>query len=196
MQHLNLNRPTRALMLLAVGTIVAVNFAPQVSQASASLTAPKPTQAKQRKPRRPPVKPVAIAPSSPAPAATNSLEQAAHDQVNQYRASKNLSPLKWNDAIAAQARQHSANMASGQTAFGHDGFQGRVQGTGLDYQGAAENVAFNQGYSDPVGEAVKGWLASPGHLKNIEGNYDTAGIGVTQNAQGEIYFTQLFIRSR
>jgi uncharacterized protein YkwD len=195
MQHLNLNRSARALILLAAGAIVAVNFDPQVSQASASLTAPKPTQAKQRKPRRAP-KPVAPAQSSPAPVAANSLEQAAHDQVNQYRASKNLPPLKWNDAIAAQARQHSANMASGQTAFGHDGFQGRVQGTGVDYQGAAENVAYNQGYSDPVTVAVKGWLASPGHLKNIEGNYDTAGIGVAQNAQGEIYLTQVFIRSR
>jgi uncharacterized protein YkwD len=196
MQHLNLNRPVRALMLLAAGAIVAVNFDPQPSQANASLAAPKPTQAKQRKPRRAP-KPVATAQSSPATApAASSLERAAHDQVNQYRASQNLPPLKWNDAIATQARQHSANMASGQTAFGHDGFQGRVQGTGLDYQGAAENVAFNQGYSDPVGEAVKGWLASPGHLKNIEGNYDTAGIGVTQNAKGEIYFTQVFIRSR
>ncbi len=184
MQHLNLNRSVRALTLLAMSAIVAINFAPQVSHANATLTAPKPTKPKFRRPSKTPK------------IAANQLEQTAHDQVNQYRASKNLPALKWNDVIATQARQHSANMASGQTGFGHNGFQGRVQGTGLDYQSAAENVAYNQGYKEPVTVAVKGWLDSPGHRKNIEGNYDTAGIGVAQNAKGEIYFTQIFIRSR
>ncbi len=149
---------------------------------------------KPRKARTPKVTAPAAAPRTIA--AADSLEVSAHKQINEYRASKGLPALVWNEALAAQARQHSAAMANGQTAFGHGGFQERVQGSGVTYQGAAENVAYNQGYSNPAGEAVKGWLASPGHLKNIEGNYDTAGLGVARNAQGEIYFTQVFIRSR
>lgn len=87
-------------------------------------------------------------------------------------------------------------MASGRTGFSHDGFSDRVQGSGLTYRGAAENVAYNQGYSQPVDEAVKGWINSPGHRQNMEGNYDTAGIGIAQNAKGEYYFTQVFMKTQ
>jgi uncharacterized protein YkwD len=192
MQNRNLNRPARALLLLATGAIVAASFTlAQTSQASTAIGAPTTKARKVRKPKA--AKP---APTARTIAAADSLEVSAHNQVNAYRASKGLPAIAWNDAIANQARQHSAAMANGQTAFGHDGFQGRVQGSGVSYQGAAENVAYNQGYSDPVTVAVEGWLKSPGHLKNIEGNYDTAGIGVARNAKGEIYLTQVFVRSR
>jgi uncharacterized protein YkwD len=190
----NLNRPTRALLWLSVGAIVAVGLTvPQISQASTTIGAP--TARKMRKLKKIP-KAAAAAAAPRTIAAADSFEASAHAQINQYRANKGLPALAWNEALAAQARQHSAAMANGQTAFGHDGFDGRVKGSGVAYQGAAENVAYNQGYSDPVGEAVKGWLNSPGHLQNIEGDYDTAGLGVARNARGEIYFTQVFVRSR
>jgi uncharacterized protein YkwD len=41
---------------------------------------------------------------------------------------------------------------------------------------------------------VQGWLNSPGHLKNIQGDFDLTGIGVVKTAQNRYYFTQLFIR--
>ncbi len=190
----NLNRPTRALLWLIVGAIVAVGFTvPQISHASTAIGAPTAKTRKVRKPKAPKASPAA-APRTIA--AADSLEVNAHNQVNAYRASKGLPALVWNDALANQARQHSASMANGQTAFGHDGFQERVKGSGVTYQGAAENVAYNQGYNDPVTVAVEGWLKSPGHLQNIEGSYDTAGIGVARNAKGEIYLTQVFVRSR
>jgi uncharacterized protein YkwD len=177
MQYSPSKRSTRTVMRLAMGAIVALNLVVLVSPATAVDTPPM-TLAK--------------APTD----STSRLEQAAHNQINRYRASKELPPLKWSSAIAAPARQHSAAMASGQTSFGHGGFQARVKATGVVFQGAAENVAYNQGYRDPVDAAIQGWLKSPGHRKNIEGNYDTAGIGVARNANGEIYFTQVFIRSR
>ncbi len=127
---------------------------------------------------------------------TATLERDAHNQINAYRKSKGLTPLTWNDAIATQARKHSQNMANGQTPFGHNGFADRVTATKIVYAGAAENVAYNQGYAKPVDQAVKGWLLSPGHKKNIEGNYKLAGLGVAKNAKGEIYFTQVFINPR
>ena len=62
--------------------------------------------------------------------------------------------------------------------------------------GIAENVGYNMGYSDPAGRVVERWLNSPGHKKNIEGNYNLTGIGVIQADQVTYYFTQIFVLSR
>ncbi|MEW6492862.1 MAG: CAP domain-containing protein [Cyanobacteriota bacterium] len=143
--------------------------------------------------------------SSPSPVVQSSnssefaaLEQSVYQQVNQYRKSHNLPPLKWDAQITQQARNHSQAMASGKVPFSHNGFDGRVKSIGksVAYRAAAENVAYNQGYSDPGKQAVQGWLKSPGHLENIEGNFDLTGVGVTKNAKGEYYLTQIFIKGR
>ncbi|WP_231590801.1 CAP domain-containing protein [Hymenobacter terrenus] len=41
---------------------------------------------------------------------------------------------------------------------------------------------------------VNGWLNSPGHRANIEGNFTRTGIGVATSSTGRIYSTQIFIR--
>ena len=127
---------------------------------------------------------------------TGAIEAAVFQKINQYRASQNLPPFTRNSTIDNQARIHSRNMASGKVAFGHDGFSGRVAATGIAYSRVAENVAYNQGHQDPATQAVQGWLNSSGHLANIRGNYNQTGIGVARNNQGQIYFTQIFLRSR
>ncbi len=126
------------------------------------------------------------------------MEQSVHQQINQYRKSRNLPPLTLNAQITEQARLHSADMASGRVPFSHNGFEGRVRAIAqsIAYRSAAENVAYNQGYSNPGEQAVEGWLKSTGHRQNIEGNYDLTGIGITKNAKGEYYFTQIFIKRR
>lgn len=123
-------------------------------------------------------------------------EQSAYRQINQYRQSRNLPPLQLDSRIVEQARAHSREMANGQVPFGHQGFEQRVKAIALaiPYQMAAENVAYNQGYSDPATQAVQGWIKSTGHRINIEGQYDLTGMGVAKNAKGEYYFTQIFIR--
>ena len=123
------------------------------------------------------------------------LEQAVLQQINQYRSQKQLSPLTLDNTISQQARLHSQTMASS-GVLSHQGFNQRVEAIAqsISYRAAAENVAFNQGYRDPVKQAVQGWISSPGHRRNIEGQYDLTGIGVAQNEQGEYYFTQVFIR--
>lgn len=133
-----------------------------------------------------------------AAASLPAMEQAVLTQINQYRASRKLSPLTLDARMSEQARAHSQAMASGRTPFGHNGFQQRVQTLArvIPYSRAAENVAYNQGYSDPVRQAVQGWLQSTGHRQNIEGSFDLTGIGIAQNAKGEYYFTQIFIRRR
>ncbi len=126
------------------------------------------------------------------------LEQAVNVQVNDYRATQGKPPLRLDSRISNQARSHSQDMASGASTFDHQGFDQRVQAIAkvIPYRAAAENVAYNQGYAEPVTQAVQGWLKSTGHRQNIEGQYDLTGIGVANNGKGEYYFTQIFIRSR
>lgn len=123
------------------------------------------------------------------------LEKLIYQQVNQYRLSRNLPPLEFNAVISQQAKLHSQKMAQGIVPFSHDGFKQRAKNieSKILYQSAAENVAFNQGYQDPVTIAVQGWLKSDGHRRNIEGKYNLTGIGVAKNTAGEYYFTQIFI---
>lgn len=124
------------------------------------------------------------------------LEQSVHEQVNQYRASQNLPPLKLDPRISEVCRQHSQDMASGGVPFGHEGFEQRANAIekSIAYRSVAENVAYNFGYSNPGKQAVEGWIKSPGHQKNMVSNFDLTGIGIVRNAKGEYYFTQIFVR--
>ncbi|AFZ07826.1 SCP-like extracellular [Oscillatoria nigro-viridis PCC 7112] len=131
-----------------------------------------------------------------ASSAITNLEKAVNQQINQYRASKKLPPLTIDPRISQIARIHSENMANGKVSFSHDGFEGRAKAITIPYQSVAENLAYNFGYSDPVRNAVEGWIKSDGHRKNMEGQFNVTGIGIAKNAKGEYYFTQLFVRSR
>jgi uncharacterized protein YkwD len=124
------------------------------------------------------------------------MEQSVLRQINQYRAGRKLPALTLDATITQQSRNHSQNMANGTVPFSHQGFEQRVKAISkaMSYRAAAENVAYNMGYGDPATQAVQGWLKSPGHLKNIQGQYNVTGIGVSKNAKGEVYFTQMFIR--
>jgi uncharacterized protein YkwD len=130
-----------------------------------------------------------------ASSAITDLEKAVNQQINQYRASKKLPPLSIDPRLSQIARIHSENMANGKVSFSHDGFEGRAKAITIPYKSVAENLAYNFGYSDPVRNAVEGWIKSDGHRKNMEGQFNVTGIGVAKNAKGEYYFTQLFVRS-
>jgi uncharacterized protein YkwD len=127
--------------------------------------------------------------------ATSSLEHTVVDLVNRHRRERGLPALVPDDRIGDRARLHSVAMAAGKTPFGHAGFDDRVRALRalLKFQASAENVAMNQGHRDPAAEAVRGWIASRGHRKNIEGPYQRTGVGVASNPKGEVYFTQLFV---
>ncbi len=55
------------------------------------------------------------------------LAQQVHQQVNKYRASVDLPPLKLNTKISEQAQIHSENMAQQKVEFGHQGFDSRIE---------------------------------------------------------------------
>ncbi len=124
------------------------------------------------------------------------LERTVYQQVNQYRRSRNLPPLAIDERISQQARLHSQAMANGSVSFSHNGFEQRAEAIAqaIPNRGTSENVAYNQGYSDPVAQALRGWIASEIHRHNLEGQYTMTGIGVAQNNRGQVFFTQLFIQ--
>jgi uncharacterized protein YkwD len=128
--------------------------------------------------------------------AASSLEQSVHNQINQYRQARNLSPLAFDQSIAEQARVHSAAMANS-GRISHNGFDDRAAAIGqsITYSSVAENVASNKGYENPDNTAVKGWIKSPGHQQNMVGDFDLTGIGVVEQG-GTYYFTQIFVHRR
>lgn len=123
------------------------------------------------------------------------LERTAFDLVNRHRRARGLAELVLDERVSRAARRHSDAMAAGWTPVGHEGFSERSD---LLYRlmschRSAENVAMNHGYPDPASAALDGWLASAGHRRNLEGEYEWTGVGVAVNAADEIFFTQLFV---
>jgi len=124
------------------------------------------------------------------------MQQAVNNEVNAYRASKRLKPLRMLPIITEEAIEHSRNMARGRVKFGHGGFEkrvGRIMKQLDNANASAENVAYGQ---LSAREVVREWIKSPGHRTNIEGNYNLTGVGIVQARNGNLYFTQLFINQR
>ncbi len=142
--------------------------------------------------------PQAATVSEPSPKETvadNGMETSILQYVNDHRRSKGLVSLQRLPIVDQQSAEHSRNMATGKTAFGHDGFEKRIETIKKSFgwiSASSENVAYGKLSAK---EVVKGWLNSPGHKKNIEGNYRYTGIGFYKDRKGVIYFTQIFFRS-
>lgn len=123
------------------------------------------------------------------------VQEAVLDYINQYRQQKRLMKLKMDPRIVREAQQHSQDMATHKVPFGHKEFMTRVQRLRKSINqsaAAAENVAYNYKNAEDV---VKNWLKSPGHKRNIDGNYDLTGVGIAKDQKGKIYFTQIFINT-
>ena len=128
----------------------------------------------------------------------NELEKSVFAGINKYRKSRNLPMLQWDGTIAQESRIHAQQMATRKTTFSHDGFKKRVEiiSQKIPYKAAAENIAVNMGFSNPGEKAVVGWINSPGHHKNIVGDFNLTGIGIAKNNEGKYYFNQIFIKAR
>lgn len=128
--------------------------------------------------------------------AHSEFELELHDLVNTHRESIGLDPLTLEAAYSNTARAHSADMAEGSVAFGHDGFEGRADEMtdhSPDLLAVGENVAWiSSGWDAPAEEIVQGWLDSPPHRENIESDFTHGGMGAAQDAEAGWYATQLF----
>lgn len=143
--------------------------------------------------------------ASPAPAAAVAVaatgdERRAFELINAERQRRGLRPLVMDGSLTRLARSHSENMARGNFLSHTDkqgrDLRGRADALGLhNWKAIAENIAYNQGYSDPTAFAVERWMISAQHRENIMNDeYTHAGVGVVRASDGTYYFTQVFMR--
>ncbi|ETK96710.1 hypothetical protein L915_00628 [Phytophthora nicotianae] len=104
------------------------------------------------------------------------------ERVNQERATKNLPPLRMHSKLQAAAQRQADDMAAN-NFMGHTGSDGskmtqRAADAGFSGGAVAENVAAGQ---KDVNAVVESWMKSPGHRRNILGNYTVFGAAYAFN---------------
>ena len=110
--------------------------------------------------------------------------------TNEFREKNGKLPLFYSKELTIIAMPHTKKMLSGQIPLGHDGFQERSKKV-LGAKSTGENVAYCDGYSNPIETMVKGWIKSPPHRKNMLGDFNTIGIALAHD--GSLWFgTQFF----
>lgn len=141
----------------------------------------------------------AFAQQARAPASTGAAEKsppptdplaesllAAHNKV---RAEEKQPPLKLNVRLNEAAKAHARDMAE-HGKLTHEGTDrsappDRIKRTGYVYKRCGENVADGQ---DDVGSAMRAWLESPPHRKNILGDFTEMGGAMVKSADGTAYW--------
>ncbi|MBN2711630.1 MAG: hypothetical protein JXR97_04245 [Planctomycetes bacterium] len=141
------------------------------------------------------------------------LEYVTVQVINHLRNDAGLQSLELKADLREVARRHNANMiereyAGDKNAFDHRDADGKMVEDRLDnYQNTGfrkkpivwvecgENLARNRDFADPVAEAIRGWLASEEHKKNIMSNrFRETGVAVHESKEsGTFYFTQVFV---
>ena len=140
-----------------------------------------------------------VAASSAPSAAASGFELRVFELVNQERRARGQEPLSWDAELTQLARRHSENMArrnflSHTDHEGLDAADRAALGGVCGWRAIAENIAYNQGYEDPAGFVVERWMQSVKHRENIlRPMFTHAGIGVSRDADGRVYFTQVFV---
>eukprot|EP00818_Percolomonas_sp_WS_P001398 CAMPEP_0117446378 /NCGR_PEP_ID=MMETSP0759-20121206/6308_1 /TAXON_ID=63605 /ORGANISM="Percolomonas cosmopolitus, Strain WS" /LENGTH=308 /DNA_ID=CAMNT_0005238639 /DNA_START=66 /DNA_END=992 /DNA_ORIENTATION=+ len=122
----------------------------------------------------------------------NELGKLILKHTNDYRIRRGLRALTWDNELAAIGWEHSHNMAFNGHPFSHYGFAERHKKS--RFRGMAENLAMNN-MSDnhSISDcALKGWIKSPGHHKNLISDHIYCGIGVVTATDGKVFMTQLF----
>ena len=132
------------------------------------------------------------------PTNLRAIEDRALERVNATREKHGLGTLRHDKGLAALAREYSEQMAR-LGFFSHTGADGssleeRLRRHGIRYETIAENLHQSKGYEDPVPVAIRGWMNSPGHRKNLLGReYTHSAVGVALSEDGDVFFTQLFL---
>ena len=108
-------------------------------------------------------------------------EQTLFQSANRERTAQGLPPLRWNNALAAAARQHALQLAQQYTLShqfpGEPGLAERVAQAGARFSTIAENIA-----EGPNAESIHElWMKSPPHRRNLlDPQLDSVGISVAE----------------
>lgn len=120
------------------------------------------------------------------------VEQELLNTVNDHRLSLGHNALEYNSVAYTYANAHNDYMIA-KGAINHDNFSKRASDISaqVNAEFVAENVA--KDYSS-ASEAFKGWLNSSSHRKTMEGDFTHTAVSVKKDAEGKLYFTQIFFR--
>lgn len=115
--------------------------------------------------------------------------------TNAERQKAGIGALKTSPLLNQAAQRHAEDMArTGQ--FSHTGSNGstmssRVRQTGYVFRAVAENI-FMQSPNNNAPEAVRGWMNSSGHRRNLlNARYTEIGIGYAVRGNNH-YYVQVF----
>lgn len=104
-----------------------------------------------------------------------------------------VDPVSWNELLEEAALIHTKDMSEN-NHFSHTGTDGsnlgeRINRTGYNHNGAAENIALGQQDEERV---FRAWRESPGHCRNMMNvNYEHIGLARVGN-----YWTLKMARQR
>ena len=127
------------------------------------------------------------------------LEQKCLDEVNRLRRAHGLSRLHLDEELLEVARAYSRRMAE-ERFFAHEDPEGRtvrqrVELAGIRWRLIGENLAYSNGYNNPVAASLRGWMESEPHKRNLlEPSFTQTAIGVWISSNGTVYFTEIFIK--
>jgi len=128
-----------------------------------------------------------------------SLEQQCLDEINRVRRRSGLPRLNFYEELLPVAREYSRRMAE-QHFFSHNDPDGltvreRVDEADIRWRMLGENLAYSNGYVNPVAASLHGWMDSPGHRRNIlDPDFSMTAIGVWIKEDGTVYFTEIFLK--
>jgi len=106
---------------------------------------------------------------------------------NQARSELGLAALSLDPALCDYAQKHADKMAK-QGRLVHSSMSTLAVDAGTG--DVAENIAWGQNSEE---EAVRAWMESPGHRRNITGKrYKRVGFGVREDSRGRKYWCAVF----
>lgn len=126
------------------------------------------------------------------------LEQQCLDEINRLRKAKGLKAYEFDPELLDVARDYSRRMAE-EKFFSHYDPEGknvrqRIEHASIRWRMIGENLAYSNGYINPVAASVHYWMESPGHRSNIlDPDFRLSAVGVWISSNGTVYFTEIFL---
>lgn len=122
-------------------------------------------------------------------------EQTAVNLMNQDRIANGLAALPVDAELSRLARIKSQDMRDNRyfahTSPTYGSASDMLKQFGYAFNGVGENIAHHA----TVSKAQAAFMSSTGHRRNILGSqWSKVGIGVSYDANGYVYVTQLFVR--
>ena len=107
-------------------------------------------------------------------------------KINASRSAAGLPPVSVHSDLVPDARAHSAQMM----AAGEIYHTSPLSAVATGWEALAENV----GAGPSVASLHAAFMDSAGHRRNVLGDYNYVGIGVSQSDSGQLWVTVIFMR--